>query len=123
MGEAGETETDLEIGGEDLEVGLVVIEEEEDHTPEVGLKVTKGLEEEIHAVDQKVKDTDPPQEIEIDQDQNRVQDQDPGIERYTVLEITKYINNTSIITSSTPCQQHQYTQILLLVEIFKFCDS
>ena len=31
--EAGETETDLEIGGEDLEVGLVVIEEEEDHTP------------------------------------------------------------------------------------------
>ena len=123
MEEAGETETDLEIGGEDLEVGLVVIEEEEDHTPEVGLKATKGLEEEIHAVDQKVKDTDPPQEIEIDQDPNRVPDQDPGIERYTVLEKTMYINNTSIITSSTPCQQHQNTQILLLVEIFKFCDS
>ena len=86
MEDAGETETDLEIGGEDLEVGLVVIEEEEDHTPEVGLKATKGLEEEIHAVDQKVKDTDPPQEIEIDQDPSRVQDQDPGIERYTVLE-------------------------------------
>ena len=101
MEEADETdqEIDLETDGEDQEVGLEVIEDEEDHIQEADLEATKDQEEEIHAVDLEVKGKDPPPEIETDQDlnPNLVPDQDQENEQHKVHE-----TNTSIMHQSLP---------------------
>jgi len=107
-GDETDQEIDLEIDGEDQEVGLRVIEDGEGHIQEADLEATNDQKEEIHAVDLEVKDKDPPPETETDQDLNLVPDQDQEIEQHIVHQTTYYIDNASIITS-TPCQQHQST--------------
>ena len=85
--EADETDQDLGIDGEDLEVGLGMIEEEEGHILEADLEATNDREEEIHAVDLEVKDKDPPPETETDQDPNLVPDQDQEIEQHLYIKL------------------------------------
>ena len=77
-GDETDQEIDLEIDGEDQEVGLRVIGDGEGHIQEADLEATKDQEEEIHAVDLEVKGKDPPPETETDQDlnPNLVPDQD-----------------------------------------------
>lgn len=110
MEEVEETdqEIDLEIDGEDQEVGLRVIEDGEGHIQEADLEAPNDQKEEIHAVDLEVKDKDPPPETETDQDQNLDLDQDQEIEQHKVHQ-----SNTSIMHQSLPplhvSQQHQST--------------